>query len=114
MSTRELKDFAKDAVKAQMAQYGQANFPEDELERLRAQYLNAIRQEKSRPLSMALRLLPGLLYGEGHAYAQPLTGSGTEESITTITAEDLADWHSTWFRPNNATLVLPCGPGSRC
>jgi zinc protease len=81
-------------------------FPEQELERLRSLYLTTIQQEKSSPVSMALRLLPKLLYGDGHAYAQPLTGSGTEESITAITADDLRNWHATWFRPNNATLVV--------
>lgn len=81
-------------------------FPEDELERIRSQYLTAIQQEKSRPLSMALRLMPGLLYGNGHAYAQPLTGSGTEASIAKITRDDMLKWHDTWFRPNNATLVV--------
>jgi zinc protease len=81
-------------------------FPEEELKRLRSQYLTAIQQEKSRPVSMALRLLPGMLYGEGHAYAQPLTGSGTEESVAAITRKDLLNWHNTWFKPNNATLVI--------
>jgi zinc protease len=81
-------------------------FPEAELERMRSQYLTAIQQEKSRPLSMALRLLPEFLYGEGHPYAQPLTGSGTEASVATITRDDLIQWHTTWFRPNNATLVV--------
>jgi zinc protease len=81
-------------------------FPAHELDRLRAQYLNAIKQEKSRPLSMALRLLPELLYGDGHAYAQPLTGSGTEASVAAITRDDLVQWHDAWFRPNNATLIV--------
>ncbi len=84
----------------------QPTFPEAELERLRAQYQNAIRQEKSDPTSMALRVLPALLYGENHAYAQPLTGSGTESSIAAINRDDLVAWHATWFRPNNATLVI--------
>ena len=84
----------------------QPTFPEYELERLRAQYRNLIQQEKSTPNSMALRILPGILYGNGHAYAQPLTGSGTEASITAITRDNLVDWHDTWFRPNNATLLV--------
>ncbi len=95
---------------ASLALFGEVvlapSFPADDLERLRAQYLNAIQQEKSTPTSMALRLLPGLLYGEGHAYAQPLTGSGTEASIQKITRDDLVAWHETWFRPGNATLVV--------
>ncbi|MBT8422314.1 MAG: insulinase family protein [Gammaproteobacteria bacterium] len=81
-------------------------FPEFELERLRAQYINAIRQEKTRPVSIALRLLPGLLYGDDHAYAKPLSGTGTEASIASLTRADLVNWHRTWFRPNNATLVV--------
>lgn len=81
-------------------------FPDEELERLRAQYQTLISQEKSQPISMALRVLPKLLYGAGHVYGQPLTGSGTEETITAITRDDLVNWHRTWFRPNNATLVV--------
>jgi zinc protease len=82
------------------------SFPAKELERLRGQYLTVIQQEKVTPTSMALRLLPGMLYGKGHAYAQPLTGTGTEESVKALTRDDLIAWHSAWFRPNNATLVV--------
>lgn len=81
-------------------------FPPNDLDRLRAQYLALVRQEKTRPTSMALRVLPKLIYGEGHAYAQPLTGSGTEDSIRAITRTDLQQYHDTWFRPNNATLLV--------
>lgn len=81
-------------------------FPPNDLDRLRAQYLALVRQEKTRPTSMALRVLPKLIYGEGHAYAQPLTGSGTEDSIRAITRADLQQYHDTWFRPNNATLLV--------
>jgi zinc protease len=55
---------------------------------------------------MALRVLPGLLYGAGHAYGNPLTGSGTSASVQKITRQDLAKFHQTWFHPNNATLVI--------
>ncbi len=81
-------------------------FPDKEIERVRTQYLNTIKQEKTRPTNMALRVLPGLIYGEGHAYSQPLTGSGTEASMKAITRDDLMAYHDTWFRPNNATLVV--------
>jgi len=50
--------------------------------------------------------LPALLYGEGHAYSNPLTGSGTEESVARITRDDLVDFHRTWFRPGNAQLIV--------
>jgi zinc protease len=55
---------------------------------------------------MALRVFPGLLYGAGHAYANPWTGSGTEASTARITRDDLIRFHRTWFKPDNATLVV--------
>jgi zinc protease len=81
-------------------------FPEEELERQRKQRLARIQQEKSQPVSMALRLFPNLLYGDDHAYSLPLTGSGTEESVARITRDSLLDFHRTWFKPNNATLIV--------
>jgi len=53
-----------------------------------------------------LRVLPRLLYGPGHAYGTPLTGSGTTASVQEITRDDLVKFHQTWFRPNNSTLVV--------
>ena len=82
------------------------SFPENELDRLRRNALARIRQEQTRPISMALRALPRLMYGEDHPYGQPLTGSGTEESINGISRDDLVEFHNTWFKPNNATLVV--------
>ena len=81
-------------------------FPEQELERLRRQRLAGIQQEKTQPVGMALRLFPKLLYGDDHAYSLPLTGSGTEESVGQITRESLVNYHQTWFRPNNATMIV--------
>ncbi len=82
------------------------SFPADELERQRRQLLARIEQEKAQPVGMALRAFPGVLYGEGHAYGNPLTGSGTVEAVNEITRDDLQRYHDTWIRPNNATLVV--------
>jgi zinc protease len=82
------------------------SFPEKELERLRKQQLAAIQREKVRPVSMALRVFPRLLYGENHAYGLPLTGSGTEESVAKLDRATLEEFHATWFRPDHATLVV--------
>ncbi|MEQ9561157.1 MAG: insulinase family protein, partial [Woeseiaceae bacterium] len=82
------------------------SFPEAELERLRKTMLAQIQQEKTRPVGLALRIFPSLLYGDGHAYALPLTGSGTEESVSQISRESLVAYHDTWFKPNNATMII--------
>jgi len=65
-----------------------------------------IQQEQTRPMSMALRILPRLMYGPDHPYGQPLTGSGTPESVQAISRDDVVAFHDTWFRPNNATLIV--------
>ncbi|MEM1056956.1 MAG: pitrilysin family protein [Bacteroidota bacterium] len=82
------------------------DFPADDLERLRAQRLAQIQSEKSQPVGLAIRVLPTKLYGEGHAYAIPLSGSGTEAAVQSFTRDDLVSFHETWFKPNNATLVV--------
>ena len=82
------------------------SFPAGDFERLRRQRLAQIQQEKADPVGMALRVFPGLLYGPGHAYSLPWTGSGTEESTAKLTRDDLIRFHRTWFRPNHATLVV--------
>jgi zinc protease len=81
-------------------------FPRADFERLKKQRLVQIQREKADPVGMALRVFPRVVYGEGHAYANPWTGSGTEASTARITREDLIKFHGTWFKPNHATLVV--------
>ncbi len=82
------------------------SFPEDEFERQQQQQLAGIGREKVQPVSMAQRVLPRILYGKGHAYSNPLTGSGTEESVGALDVDALQAFHDTWFKPNNATLIV--------
>lgn len=81
-------------------------FPAQELERLKAQQLIAIDQEKSSPFGLGYRLLPGLIYGEGHAYSGPFSGSGDKASVASMTKNDLVAYHQAWFKANNATLIV--------
>jgi len=82
------------------------SFPEKNFERVQKEQLLAIKQEQSQPVAMGLRILPGLLYGKGHAYSNSFTGSGSESSVKEITRADLVKFHDTWFAPNNAVLVV--------
>ena len=77
-----------------------------DFERLRKQRLVQIQREKADPVGMALRVFPRVVFGAGHAYANPWSGSGTEASTAKITRADLVKFHDTWFRPNHATLVV--------
>ncbi len=82
------------------------SFPESDFTRQQKQQLAAIEREQNTPVQMALRVFPGLLYGAGHAYGNPLTGSGTTDSVTKMKREELVKFHQTWYHPNNATLVV--------
>jgi zinc protease len=106
-------------------------FPEDMVALNKRNRIAQIAQEKVQPVGAAIRIVPRLLFGEGHAYGNPGTGSGYEQTVEKLTRADLAAWHQTWFRPNNATLIVtgdvtlnarcpnwntrsPAGPAATC
>ncbi|MFZ4520062.1 MAG: M16 family metallopeptidase [Bacteroidales bacterium] len=82
------------------------SFPQKEFERVQKEQMLGIEQEKANPGALGRRVLPGLIYGSGHAYSNPLSGMGTEAGVNKITREDLVKFHQTWFVPNNASLVV--------
>jgi len=82
------------------------SFPDADFKREQKLQLDAIEEEQKDPVLMALRVFPALAYGAGHAYGNPLTGSGTNASVQQITRDDLVNFHRTWIRPNNTTLVV--------
>ncbi len=81
-------------------------FPQKEFDRLKKDHLNNIEREKSQPFGMALRVLPKVLYGPGHAYGNPMSGSGYEASVKSIILEDIQKFYNSWIKPGNATLVV--------
>jgi len=82
------------------------SFPKDDFARLKKQQLAAIEQESVQPISIAMRVLPGKLFGAGHAYGNPLTGSGTLASVRSLERKDVEGWYRAWVKPNAATLVV--------
>jgi predicted Zn-dependent peptidase len=81
-------------------------FSAADIARVRGQWLAGIAQEKSQPVGLALRTLPPLLYGKDHAYGIPATGTGTEASIKSLTAADLAAFQADFIRPDNARILV--------
>ncbi|WP_332658322.1 M16 family metallopeptidase, partial [Brevundimonas sp.] len=77
--------------------------PED-FERARTQQIAGIQQANRSPGAIARRVLNAQMYGPGNPYGRP--GSGTEDTVAALTPADAAAWHETWFRPDNATLVV--------
>ncbi len=72
----------------------------------RERLLARIRQEETQPVSAALRVIPRLIYGEGHPYAKPMTGSGTTATVEKLTRDRLVAWHRAWFQPGSSTVVV--------
>lgn len=81
-------------------------FPQDNFARMKQRRLAAIAQEKTKPTSLAMRLLPPLLYGTEHPYGRPFTGTGREQTVQAISRDDLKRYHDTWFKPEQATLIV--------
>jgi len=81
-------------------------FDAAEFDRLRTRWLAFIDSEMARPVQLGLRELPPLLFGAGHAYAMPLTGSGTKADVASLTRADLVAFKDRWLRPDNATLYV--------
>ena len=53
-------------------------FPADLVALEKRRQIAQIGQEKAEPRTVALRVVPRLLYGTSHAYANPFTGTGDE------------------------------------
>ncbi len=82
------------------------SFPQADFDRQKKRQLAGIQREKADPTGVAMRVMPALVYGKGHPYGFPLSGSGSEGNLEKITRADLVQFHEKWFHPNNATLVI--------
>ncbi len=80
------------------------SFPADQFSIQKQRRIAQIGQEKANPNALAQRILPAIIYGANHAYGTP--ASGTEKTVESITREDLMRWHSDWFKPGSATVIV--------
>lgn len=78
-------------------------FKDEEIERLRQQYLDDLTVALGQPGSIARYVASRVVFGDA-PYGHPL--SGTPESIARIKRDDIARLHSTYYRPDNAILVI--------
>jgi len=78
-------------------------FAKEELERQRQQSLSGMRVSYDDPEFLANMVFDRLVYGF-HPYGRPQ--SGTPDTITALTREDLLAFHKKWFGANNAILAI--------
>ena len=80
------------------------DLPGDDFERLKAQTLAGIQQEKTQPQGIAMRLFPQLVYGQGHAYSNPFSGSGHGRDASRALTRD---------GPRRRSITAGCGRTTR-
>lgn len=81
-------------------------FDAKELERVRAQQLNRLKAEMNNPNAIASRLMAPMLYGADHPYGIPPSGLGDAKAVEAATRDQLAAFHATWIRPDNARIFV--------
>ncbi len=84
----------------------QPSFPAREVERLRDERLNDLRQVMADPRRRAEKAFPKVIYAAAAAYARP-TG-GVEETVASLDRDLVAARHEALLRPAACTLLV-CG-----
>jgi zinc protease len=79
-------------------------FPESELETARRRALTGLMQRRDNPNAIAGVVYNSLLYGKNHPYGNVMTGN--ETSIKSFNQGDLKKFYQTYYRPNNAVLIV--------
>jgi zinc protease len=79
------------------------SFKDEEIERLRRQTLSGLRSQLATPGSIARLVGVRVVYRDS-PYGHPL--SGTPESLPRLKRDDIVRIHSTYYRPDNAILVI--------
>ena len=78
-------------------------FKDEEIERLRQQYLDNLSVGMNDPGQLASWVASRVVFGDS-PYGHPV--SGTPASIQRIQGKDVSDFHARFYRPDNAILVL--------
>lgn len=75
-------------------------FPEEKVDLAKKQAVEAIRRRNDSPSSLASREFRKLLYGPRHPFAR----ESTIETVGRMTRDDLAEFHTRYYHPNNVIM----------
>jgi zinc protease len=78
-------------------------FKDEEIDGLRRQYLNSLKVALGTPGTIARFVAARVVYRDA-PYGHPL--SGTPESLPRIKRDDIVKLHATFYRPDNAVLII--------
>jgi zinc protease len=107
ISVQSLREDAERIVQLMAEVLTEPSFPEEELERVRAQSLSALRRAKDDTRSEASYALRTMLYPEGHPLRH--RALGTEESLASMTREQLVEFHRATYTPEGAIFAAAGG-----
>jgi predicted Zn-dependent peptidase len=79
-------------------------FPEADLARVRKARITSLLQLEDYGPAIADRVFDKVVFGDRNPYGHAL--SGTRESVADIARSDIARFYQTYYRPNNATLIV--------
>ena len=79
-------------------------FPESELKLQRDTRLAALLQRRDDANAIASIVYASLLYGRNHPYGHSIIGD--DESVRAVTIEEVKRFYETYYRPNNAALIV--------
>lgn len=82
-----------------------ASFPADQFEKARSEMLSALQQSQESPRSRAVRAFYNSVFPVGHPYHR-LTVEQARDALTDIEREDLVEFHSKYYRPDTAIIVV--------
>jgi predicted Zn-dependent peptidase len=77
---------------------------EEDWRRVQNDRLTSLVQRRDQPEAVAALVSDRALYGDGNPYGRP--ASGYERTVRAITVADLRRFYQTYWRPNNASLVV--------
>ena len=80
------------------------SFPAGEFERLKAQRLTSLVEQKERAASVASNAFMRVIYGEEHPYGKDPAGS--EESVGGLTRDDICRFYREHYASASATLIV--------
>lgn len=89
------------ALAAEILRY--PTFPKTEVELEKRLVLQSIRSQQEQPFNVAFNQLRQSMYAD-HPYGSSILG--TEESVSTLTQQDVVEYHQAYFRPDNLVISL--------
>src|SRR5687768_7281551 len=79
------------------------SFPQAEIDKYKTRTLAQLQNQRSNPQFLAAEQFQRAIYGTTHPASLVATPAA---SIQKLTTKDMAEFHSTYYRPNNAILAI--------